>query len=115
MSPSSLLTSTKNKGRKRDLKRNSSKKGNQWHFGMKAHIGADAASGRMHCMRATCGNVHDVTEGSTLLRGDETVACGDTGFQSMPKRPDGNATVAWHIAMRPGKRRAPAKTIKPMR
>jgi transposase, IS5 family len=99
-------TSTKNKVKARDPEMHSSKKGNQWHFGMKAHIGADAESGLVHTVRATSGNVHDVTEGNSLLHGQETVAFGDAGYQGVDKRPDAKAEVAWHIAMGPGKRRA---------
>jgi transposase, IS5 family len=99
-------TSTKNKDKARDPEMHSSKKGNQWHFGMKAHIGADAESGLVHAVRTTSGNVHDVTEGNSLLHGEETVAFGDAGYQGVDKRADAKAQVAWHIAMGPGKRRA---------
>ena len=99
-------TSTKNKDKARDPDMHSSKKGNQWHFGMKAHIGADAESGLVHSVRATSGNVHDVTEGNSLLHGEETVAFGDAGYRGVDKRADAKAQVAWHIAMGPGKRRA---------
>ena len=99
-------TSTKNKDKARDPEMHSSKKGNQWHFGMKAHIGADAESGLVHSVRATSGNVHDVSEGNSLLHGEETVAFGDAGYQGVDKRADAKAEVAWHIAMGPGKRRA---------
>ena len=44
-----------------------SKKGNQWHLGMKAHIGVDAESGLVHTVRVTSGNVHDIIEGNSLL------------------------------------------------
>ena len=97
-------TSTKNKDKARDPEMHSSKKGNQWHFGMKAHIGADAESGLVHTVRATSGNVHDVTEGNSLLHGEETVAFGDAGYQGVDKRADAKAEVAWHIAMGPAKR-----------
>ena len=99
-------TSTKNKDKARDPDMHSSKKGNQWHFGMKAQIGADAESGLVHSVRATSGNVHDVTEGNSLLHGEETVAFGDAGYRGVDKRADAKAQVAWHIAMGPGKRRA---------
>ena len=99
-------TSTKNKDRARDPDMHSSKKGNQWHFGLKAHIGADAESGLVHTVRTTSGNVHDVTEGNSLLHGKEAIAFGDAGYQGVDKRPDANAKVAWYIAMGPGKRRA---------
>ena len=99
-------SSTKNKGHKRDPDMHSSKKGEQMCFGMKAHIGADAESGLVHTVRGTSGNVSDVTEGNSLLHGEETIAFGDAGYQGIQKRPDANAEVTWHIAMRPGKRRA---------
>jgi transposase, IS5 family len=99
-------SSTKNKDHKRDPEMHSSKKGEQMYFGMKAHIGADADSGLVHTVRGTSGNVSDVTEGNSLLHGDETLAFGDAGYQGIEKRPDAKANVNWHIAMRPGKRRA---------
>ena len=99
-------TSTKNKDKARDPDMHSSKKGNQWHFGMKAHISVDAESGLVHTVRATSGNVHDIVEGNSLLHGGETVAFGDAGYQGVDKRADAKATVAWHIAMGPGKRSA---------
>ncbi len=99
-------SSTKNKDNKRDPEMHSSKKGQQMYFGMKAHIGADAESGLVHTVRGTSGNVHDVTEGNSLLHGQEVVAFGDAGYQGIGKRPDANPEVTWHVAMRPGKRRA---------
>ena len=99
-------TSTKNKDQARDPDMHSSKKGNQWYFGMKAHIGADAQSGLVHTVRGTSGHVSDIAEGNTLLHGQETVAFGDAGYQGIEKRPDAQADVTWHIAMRPGKRKA---------
>ena len=98
-------SSTKNKGRTRDPEMHSSKKGNQWHFGMKAHIGVDADSGLVHTVRGTSGHVGDVTEGNSLLHGQEVDAFGDAGYQGVDKRPDARDGVTWHIAMRPGKRR----------
>ena len=66
----------------------SSKKGNQWYFGMKAHIGADAESGLVHTDRGTSGHGSDIAEGNTLLHGDESVAFGDAGYQGIEKRAD---------------------------
>ena len=71
--------STKNKDHARDPEMHSSKKGEQMHFGMKAHIGADAESGLVHTVRANSGNVHDVVEGNGLLHGAEKLAFGDAG------------------------------------
>ena len=80
-------SSTKNKDRKRDPEMHSSQKGNEWHFGMKAHIGVDADSGLVHTVRGTSGNVADVTEGNSLLHGQETDVFGDAGYQGADKRP----------------------------
>ena len=99
-------SSTKNEGKERDPEMHQSKKGNQWYFGMKAHIGVDADSGLVHTVRGTAGNVGDVVEAASLLHGQETDAFGDAGYQGASKRPDARADVRWHIAMRPGKRAA---------
>jgi IS5 family transposase len=99
-------TSTKNKDKARDPEMHSSQKGNQWYFGMKAHIGADAQSGLVHTVRGTSGNMHDVVEGSSLLHGEESLAYGDAGYQGIDKRADANESVSWQLAMRPGKRKA---------
>ena len=98
-------TSTKNKDKKRDPEMHSSKKGNQWYFGMKAHIGADAESGLVHSVRGTSGHVSDIAEGNNLLHGQETLGFGDAGYQGIDKRPDTKTGITWHIAMRPGKRK----------
>jgi IS5 family transposase len=99
-------TSIKNKDKARDPDMHSSKKGSQWYFGMKAHIGADAESGLVHTVRGTSGHVSDIAEANTLLHGEEVLAFGDAGYQGVEKRPDASADVTWHVAMRPGKRRA---------
>ena len=98
-------TSTKNQSGERDPEMHQSKKGNQWYFGMKAHIGVDADSGLVHTVRGTSGNVGDVIEANSLLHGQETDAFGDVGYQGVHKRPDAKPTVRWHVAMRPGLRR----------
>ena len=64
-------SSTKNKDGSRTPEMHSAQKGNQWHFGMKAHIGVDADSGLVHTVRDTSANVHDVVEGNALLHGEE--------------------------------------------
>ena len=106
-------SSTKNQSGERDPEMHQAKKGNQWHFGMKAHIGVDAESGLVHTVRGTAANVNDVVEANALLHGEETEAFGDAGYQGVGKRPDANEDVQWHVAMRPGKRRALDKT-KPL-
>ena len=98
--------STKNKNKARDPEMHSSKKGNQWYFGMKAHIGVDADSGLVHSVRGTSGHVSDIAEGNSLLHGQETLGIGDAGYQGIEKRPDAKMGITWHIAMRPGKRKS---------
>ena len=105
-------SSTKNVSGERDPEMHQTKKGNQWHFGMKAHIGVDADSGLVHTVRGTAANVNDVVEANSLLHGQESDAFGDAGYQGAAKRADADEGVAWHIAMRPGKRRALDKTRK---
>ena len=100
-------SSTKNKDGKRDPEMHQSKKGKQWHFGMKAHIGVDAQSGLVHTVIGTAGNVSDVTQAQALLHGDETDAFGDAGYQGVEKREESlECPVTWHVAMRPSKRKA---------
>ena len=107
-------SSTKNIEGKRDPEMHSSKKGNQWHFGMKAHIGVDDDSGLVHTVRGTAGHVADVTEGNSLLHGEETVVHADAGYQGADKRPDAKPDMRWSIAMRPGKRRELDKANDPI-
>ena len=99
-------SSTKNRAKERDPEMHQTKKGNQWHFGMKAHIGVDYETGIVHSMTATAANVHDVTEAHNLLHGGETVVWGDAGYQGVHKRAENlGLDVEWRVAMRPGKRR----------
>jgi IS5 family transposase len=99
--------STKNKDDKRDPEMHHSKKGNDWDFGMKAHIGVDAASGLVHTVVGTAGNVSDVTQAHALLHGNETAALGDAGYQGVEKRPENvGKAVTWHMAMKRAKRKA---------
>ena len=98
--------STKNKKGERDPEMHQAKKGNEWHFGMKAHIGVDAESGLVHTVIGTAANVADVTQAQDLLHGDETDVFADAGYQGAAKREESLGTpVNWHVAMRPGKRR----------
>ena len=84
----SAPSSTKNKEKKRDPEAHQVKKGNTWHFGYKAHIGVDKDSGLVHTVEATAANVHDVTEASSLLTGDEDEVYGDSGYLGAEKRED---------------------------
>ena len=97
-------SSTKNAEGERDPEMHQTKKGNQWYFGMKAHIGVDAHSGLVHSVVGTAANVNDVTQAGALLHGQEEVAFGDAGYQGVHKRSEA-AGPTWHVAMRPGLRR----------
>jgi IS5 family transposase len=101
----SAPSSTKNAAGERDPEMHQTKKGNQWYFGMKAHVGTDAESGLVHTVVGTAANVNDVTQGHELLHGDEEIVFADAGYQGAMKRPEATG-VRWHVAMRPGKRRA---------
>ncbi len=79
-------SSTKNEKKERDPEMHQTKKGNQYYFGMKVHIGVDAGSGYVHSLETTAANVHDITMASRLLREDDTVAYGDSGYLGLAKR-----------------------------
>jgi IS5 family transposase len=81
-------TSTKNKQGERDPEMHQTKKGNQWYYGMKVHIGVDAASGLIHSVETTAANVHDLTPAAKLLHGEETVVYADAGYQGIAKLPE---------------------------
>ena len=98
-------SSTKNESGERDPEMKQSKKGNQWHFGMKAHIGVDAESGLVHTVIGTSGNVNDVVPANSLLHGQENTVFADSGYRGAHKRPDARPNVTWHIAVRPSDRR----------
>jgi len=97
-------SSTKNEGKTRDPDMHQTKKGNQWFFGMKAHIGVDAESGIVHSVVATAANAADITQAGALLHGEEEVAFGDAGYRGVDKREEAQGP-RWHVAMQPGKRR----------
>ena len=81
-------SSTKNEEKARDPEMHQTKKGNEWRFGMKCHIGVDAGSGYVHTITATSANVHDITETHNLLREDDEVVYGDSGYLGVQKRPE---------------------------
>ena len=97
-------SSTKNASGERDPEMHQTKKGNQWYFGMKAHIGVDADSGLVHSVIGTAANVNDVTQAGRLLHGDEQEAFGDAGYRGVGKRAEAQGPE-WHVAMRPGERK----------
>ncbi len=94
-------SSTKNKDGKRDPQMHQTKKGNQYYFGMKAHIGADAESGLVHSVVGTAANVADVTQVDKLLHGKENMVGADAGYTGVEKRPEHEGReVIWQIAAR---------------
>ena len=105
-------SSTKNNDGTRDAEMTSSKKGNNYHFGMKAHIGVDADSGLVHTVHTTTGSAHDVTQAHELLHGEEKMVFADSGYRGVTKREEIQAQEnqsEWHIAMMPSKRKALGK------
>jgi len=100
-------SSTKNATGTRDPEMHQTKKGNQWYFGMKAHIGADAGTGYVHSVTATAANVHDLDEAANLVRDDDEVAYADAGYQGAQKRPEitgdeHRSKIHWRVAARKG-------------
>src|SRR4051812_24382812 len=94
-------SSTKNKQKARDPEMHQTKKGNQWHFGMKAHIGVDVASGLVHTVAGTAANEADITQTAALLHGEEEDVFGDAGYTGADKRPElADRDVSWNIAIR---------------
>ena len=99
-------SSTKNRRQERDPEMHQTRKGNRWHFGMKAHIGVDATSGLTHRVATTAAHASDLAQAHRLLHGGETAVWGDAGYQGIDKRPEFQGSkVAWQVAMRPGVRR----------
>ena len=99
-------SSTKNKEQQRDPEMHQTKKGNQWHFGMKAHIGADAKSGLTHSLVTTAANEHDLNQLGNLLHGEEQFVSADAGYQGAPQREGadrGGCGLADRRASRQGK------------
>ena len=84
----SAPSSTKNKEGKRDPEMHQTKKGNQWYHGMKVHAGVDAGSGYVHSITGTSANVHDIDETAKLIRDDDEVVYGDSGYSGAAKRDD---------------------------
>lgn len=99
-------SSTKKSSGERGPEMHQTQKGNQWHFGMKAHIGLDADSGLVHTVAGTAANVKDVTQAHRLVHGQETNVFADAGYQGVANREETqHIEVNWHVAMRPGKRK----------
>lgn len=104
--------STKNREGQRDPDMHQTKKGNQWHFGMKVHIGADAESGLVHSLHTTAANESDVAHAHRLLHGQERAAHADAGYVGVAKRAEVleaqaegliRQDVQWHVAPKKSK------------
>ena len=107
-------SSTKNRKHERDPQMHQTKKGNQWYFGLKAHIGADEQSGLVHTVVSTAANVSDISQTANLMHGKEQVVGADAGYVGAQKREevqqalrDNEQQVAWRIA----KRRKPIREM----
>jgi IS5 family transposase len=93
--------STKNKQKSRDPEMHQTKKGNQWHFGMKAHIGVDVASGVVHTVTGTAANEADINQTAALLHGREEAIFADAGYTGAAKRPElTDRDLSWNVAIK---------------
>ena len=93
--------STKNKSKSRDPEMHQTRKGNQWHFGMKAHIGVDVASGVVHTLTGTAANEADINQMAAVLHGREEAVFADAGYTGADKRPEhADREVWWNITVK---------------
>ena len=99
----SAPSSTKNESGARDPEMHQTRKGQQWFFGMKLHIGVDDALGLIHSLETTPANASDINHAHQLLHGEEERVWADAGYTGITKR-DKPGGVAWLVALRPGKR-----------
>lgn len=103
-------SSTKNAEKSRDPEMHQTKKGNEWRFGMKCHAGVDAGSGLVHTIEVTAANVHDINVTDTLIREDDEIVYGDSGYIVIEKREEIQrdkhlSAIDYRINRRPGKLR----------
>jgi IS5 family transposase len=108
--------STKNSAKSRDPEMCRMKKGNEWHFGMKAHVGADAGTGMVHSLSFTAANVHDLQEAHKPVRADDEFVNGDAGYAGVERREEIRedehlSKVEWRINERKGGRRKREKAL----
>jgi len=107
-------TSTKNSRKERDPEMHQTKKGNEWYFGMKAHIGVDVQSGLVHSVTGTAANVADIAQTHALLHGQEKEAYADAGYLGVERRQEIAAKhpdIEWHVAAKRGKVKAMAEGL----
>lgn len=104
-------SSTKNTEGERDPQMHQTRKGNQYYFGMKLHVGVDESLGLIHSLATTPANTADIVAADKVLHGDEKTVWGDAGYQGIGQRSEhGERAVNWLIAMRPSKRAQLPKT-----
>jgi len=107
--------STENKPKSGDPEMHQTKKGNQWHFGMKAHVGVDVASGLVHTVKGTAANEADITRTAALLHGEEEAVFGDAGDAGADKRPElEDREVSGNIAIKRSIIKALPKALREM-
>ena len=99
-------SSTKNAAKQRDPEMHQGKKGKNWHFGLKAHIGVDAGSGLVHSVEVTPANTSDVAVAHELVRDDDSFCYGDSGYTGIEKREEVESdehlsSMEWKTALRP--------------
>lgn len=107
-------SSTKNEAGQRDPEMHQTRKGNQWYFGMKAHIGVDAMSGLVHRVRATAAHVSDISQARYLLHGQEKEVHADAGYQGVEKHVPAEvaASVEWQVAVKRSRIKALAEGLR---
>ncbi len=94
----SAPSSTKNRDNARDPEMKQTKKGNQWYFGMKAHVGTDTVKGLAHSVAVTDAAVHDSQVMDKLLHGEEQTIYGDSAYTSEKRKTDYEARgIEWHV------------------
>jgi IS5 family transposase len=90
--------STKNEKKERDPEMHQTKKGNQWYFGMKVHVGTDTKRGLVHSLVTTAANVHDSQMMDNLLHGEEEVVYGDSAYASAEAKEISEAQdIRWRV------------------
>jgi transposase, IS5 family len=107
-------SSTKNVAKERDPEMHQTKKGNQWYFGMKAHLGVDAHSGLVHTVTGTAANVADIAQTHALLHGEEKEVYADAGYLGVEKREEiaiRSPGATWYVAAKRGQVKALAEGL----
>jgi IS5 family transposase len=105
-------SSTKNEKKERDAEMHQTKKGNQWHFGMKGHIGVDSKSGLIHSAAVTPANTHDSQVLEHLLHGNETRVWGDSAYAGQSEKIKSKAPKAQDFTNEKGRRNAPLTAVQ---